>query len=362
MDDRPLAIELFAGMFGWGEGLVSAGWRVIGVDILHEPYHGKVPGGCSLILQDVCTLHGAQFKDADLIVGSPPCQEFSYRAMPWKRAKALPPPLLGTNLFWQCWRIQQEANDAVDPQLCPECLGSCTLKWGNNSTFVRDFPCKHCSGTGKIKRYIPLVVENVKGAQPWIGRAKGRYGSFFLWGDVENIGGRLVRSGPVEFGMASVAAVRRVKVDGFNFHQHENGGKGGSFQSAAVAATKNGGGSWFAIANNTKSGHGQNPDGRKVDLVKFAAERYPELLEGQKLPVGHDAFKSNGKPCNKLTDPRYGSSGTKQGGDWFGPGENCSISRRSSSKSSARKAASAQIAKIPFPLSSFIGRVFYPSK
>jgi hypothetical protein len=34
--------------------------------------------------------------------------------------------------------------------------------------------------------------------------------------------------------------------------------------------------------------------------------------------------------------------------------------RQHSSKSPARKAASAEIAKIPFPLSEFIGRVYYP--
>jgi hypothetical protein len=28
------------------------------------------------------------------------------------------------------------------------------------------------------------VIENVKGAQPWVGRAKWHYGSFYLWGDV----------------------------------------------------------------------------------------------------------------------------------------------------------------------------------
>jgi hypothetical protein len=40
---------------------------------------------------------------ATLIVASSPCQEFSYRAMPWKRAKALGPPLLGMELFAQAF-------------------------------------------------------------------------------------------------------------------------------------------------------------------------------------------------------------------------------------------------------------------
>lgn len=296
---KPLAIDLYAGLGGWTEGLLAEGWDVIGFDIERHDYgSGGYPA--QLVLMDTRQIHGAMFAGADLIVASPPCQEFSYRAMPWKRAKALPPPVLGTNLFWQCWRIQYEACEAA-------------------------------------QRYIPMVVENVKGAQPWVGRAKGRYGSFYLWGDVESVGGRLVRSGPVEFGMASVAAARRIKsaagspgkiwseidpasswsgthgvdgqkVHGFNFHQHENGGKGGSFQSAAVKNAEINGGSWFAIGSPGQTNVGQNPDGRKGFATRLGESEHARV----------------------------------------------------SSKSSARKAASAQIAKIPEPLSRHIARVFKP--
>jgi hypothetical protein len=93
----------------------------------------------------VTTLCGSQFREAALIVASPPCQEFSYRAMPWKRAKMLPPP--DNTLFNTCFRIQREA----------------------------------CEAAG---RHIPLIVENVRGAQKWVGRARWNYGSFYLWGDV----------------------------------------------------------------------------------------------------------------------------------------------------------------------------------
>jgi site-specific DNA-cytosine methylase len=122
---QPLAIELFCGSFGWSAGWLSMGGRAIGFDIEHLPHHGSVPPGAELVLQDVLTLHGSQFRDAALILASPPCQAYSYRAMPWKRAKALPPP--SNELFDACFRIQREASESAG-------------------------------------RYIPLVVENVKGA------------------------------------------------------------------------------------------------------------------------------------------------------------------------------------------------------
>ena len=117
---------------------------MIGFDIERHVY-GDMKYPAQLVIQDVLTLHGRQFKDATLIVASPPCQAYSYRAMPWKRAKALPPP--DNSLFEACSRIQREASEAAG-------------------------------------RKIPMVVENVRGAQKWVGPAAWHYGSFYLWGDV----------------------------------------------------------------------------------------------------------------------------------------------------------------------------------
>src|SRR5271165_7330360 len=107
---EPLAIDLFGGLGGWAEGLLAEGWDVVGFDIERHRYGGhRYPA--QLIIQDVLTLHGSQFRDAALIVASPPCQEYSYMAMPWTRAKALPPP--DNTLFDACFRIQREAEEAA---------------------------------------------------------------------------------------------------------------------------------------------------------------------------------------------------------------------------------------------------------
>ena len=153
---KPLAIDLFCGLGGWTEGLLAEGYDVVGFDIERHDYGtGGYPA--QLVLQDALTLHGSQFKDAALIVASPPCQEFSYMAMPWKLAKAKAAAIRAdtsgrmlsdlTRLFDACFRIQAEASLAAG-------------------------------------RHIPMVVENVRGAHPWVGRSRWAFGSFHLWGDV----------------------------------------------------------------------------------------------------------------------------------------------------------------------------------
>src|SRR6266851_1444527 len=178
---RPLCIDLFCGRFGWGRAFAQEGWRVIGFDIEHLPYHGPVPDGCELVLQDVLTLYGSQFKDAACIVASPPCQAYSYMAMPWKRAKELAAwrradveRIYDLNeLFDACFRIQRQASEAAG-------------------------------------RHIPLVVENVKSAQPWVGPARAHFGSYYLWGDVDSVGGRIVAGG-LRFGQTLKAGRGRMK-------------------------------------------------------------------------------------------------------------------------------------------------------
>jgi hypothetical protein len=83
MKMKALCVDLFCGLFGWGTAFASEGYRVVGFDIAKM---GPVPEGCQLVLQDVLTLHGSQFRDAAVIVASPPCQEFSRWDIPQTRS------------------------------------------------------------------------------------------------------------------------------------------------------------------------------------------------------------------------------------------------------------------------------------
>jgi C-5 cytosine-specific DNA methylase len=301
---NPLAIDLYCGLGGWAEGLLAEGYTVIGFDIERHDYGtGGYPG--HLVIQDVTTLHGSQFKDATVIVASPPCQAYSYRAMPWKRAKALPPP--DNTLFETCFRIQREA----------------------------------CEAAG---RYIPLIVENVRGAQKWVGRGRANFGSYYLWGDVAMVGKRVVAGVP-RFGVSVQTRSAR----------------GEACPNQRLLGT----------ARTAEETEANSSAGRKLP-GNNSADRWSDrpiqrLKDAQKIAVYSDPRRNGGKGAH-LTSQRENEArkvaakddglGAKMGGDWFSdPTSTC---RRHGSKSKARKAASAQIAKIPFPLAQHIARCFKP--
>jgi len=194
---KPLAVDLYCGLGGWSEALLAEGWDVVGFDIERHQY-GEEKYPAQLVLQDVLTLHGSQFRDAALIVASPPCQEFSYMSMPWSKAKAKERDLLEgrddpkrlTALFDACFRIQREA----------------------------------CEAAG---RHIPLVVENVRGAQKWVGRSRWNFGSFHLWGDVPALMpiGKAIKVTTMGAGWYPPGHPKHVPGLGFNTHS-ERGIKG----------------------------------------------------------------------------------------------------------------------------------------
>lgn len=313
MTGAPLVIDLFAGLGGWAEGFLRAGWRVVGFDITRHVYGDlRYPG--QLVLQDVLTLDGAQFRNADLIVASPPCQKYSWLAMPWSRSKSEHSQAAkalrrkwetegpDNVLFDACFRIQREAMAAFCNCACWQC------KAGGH--------CVRCDchyNTGNYPRHIPMVVENVRGAQEWVGlsgpcadipsgerwrrgRSRWHHGSFHLWGDV-----------PALMPIAPKGAGGKFNPDG----------------------TNHGPGSWFAISDS-------------VD-------------RGQKTSGGSWFRERNGVPQPGIP---HEERGLKIGGDWFSdPNSTC---RRHGSKSRGRKMASAKIAKIPPAISEHFAEVFRP--
>jgi len=276
---NPLAIDLCCGLGGWTEGLLAEGWQVRGYDIeAHEYGDDRYPA--ELIIRNVLEMHGSEIADADLIVASPPCQEYSYMAMPWSRAKQIaqalrgagefPVPYKGSRtttdlnaLFDACFRIQREASEAAG-------------------------------------RYIPMVVENVRGAEPWVGRAAWNYGSYYLWGDLPAL-------------MPSTKGGQKFNPDG----------------------TAHGTGSWFAIADSKNRG-AKNPGFR---------------------------FDGSGRSSQSESVDRHVKVPTKGGGRRTDPGNGARFTSRDGGverQREARKAASAMIAKIPLALSSHIARIYKP--
>jgi hypothetical protein len=225
--------------------------------------------------------------------------------MPWKRAKALPPP--DNTLFDACFRIQREA----------------------------------CEAAG---RHIPMVVENVKGAQPWVGRAQANFGSYFLWGDVWMVGNRL-GCGHIPKNIKCAKLLhcpgRGIKNNGGSWFNFGSPGQTVTNQNP-VHQQKSFVGSWDLTRKNYNPNHSW--DGTKVPGIKLsevgfnvaAAQRY---RQGVKFSQSGAAW-FDGIPRDKM----LGDKGPAAYG----------------SKSNSRKAASAQIAKIPFPLAQHVARVFKP--
>lgn len=283
---KPLAIDLCCGLGGWTEGLLAEGWQVRGYDIeAHEYGEERYPA--ELVLRNVLEMHGSEIADADLIVASPPCTEYSYMAMPWSRAKQIaralrgedefPEPYRGSRtveqlnaIFDACFRLQREASEAAG-------------------------------------RHIPMIVENVRGAVAWVGPAGWNFGSFYLWGDVPAL-------------MPSALVGQKFNPDGSNHGQ----------------------GSWFAIADSKNRG------------AKVAS-----IDGGRRTDVGKGA-RFTSRDCGIEGVKGYVPEGTKALGEHGHPRILCQTVNKTGSGSTARKAASAKIAKIPLALSQHIARVYKP--
>ena len=244
-------------------------------------------------------------------------------AMPWKRAKQIQKAILGegefpdpykgsrtiselTDLFNQCFRVQREISQAAG-------------------------------------HHVPMIVENVRGAQKWVGKARWNFGSYYLWGDV-----------PALMPIPSNAT----KVPSFRFD-----GNGGSFQTAATNRSdgvKAGEHKWSNSFSDTLKGEGNktvgmnwsDPTKRGQDFTRIAGMQ----AGGLKRPSENGRRTDPGKEA-RFTSRDCGNEGTKN----FTPngeplGKNAMA--KHGSKSNARKQASAEIAKIPHSLAQWIAKTF----
>jgi hypothetical protein len=292
--EKPIVFDLFCGLGGWSEAFIAEGYDAIGFDIeAHDYGNGGYPG--KLVLRDIRSITGSELVQTygvpTIIVASPPCQEFSYMAMPWSKAKEKMRKILADpadqkrlcDLFNQCFRIQREVSEA----------------------------CGH---------YVPLVVENVRGAQRWVGKARWNFGSFYLWGDVPAlmpIPHKIRKSSPL------VHTYKIGSWDESRFLTKAERGEG----------NKSAGMNWSDPDTYGKNVAGVPGRNKGVSFTDAA---------------GYAAMQAEG--CKKRDE---GYNYPERTFGWKSP--------PTTSKSSARKQASAEIAKIPHALAQWIARTYKPT-
>jgi hypothetical protein len=140
-------LDLFCGRLGWSKAFLARGWECIGVDLVEPP---ELPKHCYFIKADIleCSWDGAggfrwsgnfPYCPFDFICASSPCEQFSVHGLKCF-FKHPPYPETGIQLF-------------------------------NHTREI-------CETSG-----VPYVMENVRAAQQFVGKAANRCGSFYLWGN-----------------------------------------------------------------------------------------------------------------------------------------------------------------------------------
>lgn len=129
-----LCLDLFCGKGGWTNAFLAEGFDVIGFDIVKQPdYRGEY------MPCDVLRMDDLRFYNADFAVCSSPCEEFSVHCM--KHFHPNPKyPENGIRLF------------------------------------------NHARGLLE-RSSLPYVMENVRCAEKFVGRAVNHCGTFYLWGN-----------------------------------------------------------------------------------------------------------------------------------------------------------------------------------
>jgi hypothetical protein len=134
----PRLLDLFCGKWGWSKAFAARGWECVGIDLTIPE---EFPRGCEFVEGDVLslTLRGLRVAiKPDFIVASSPCEEFSVFGMrcffPYPKY-----PAKGIELF----------------------------------NYTREL----CWNSG-----VPWLMENVRAAQDFVGKAEHHCGAFHLWG------------------------------------------------------------------------------------------------------------------------------------------------------------------------------------
>ena len=134
-------IDLYCGLGGWTTGLIENNIDVTGYDIVD--FSDKYPS--KFVKADLLTYNN--FDNCDIIVASPPCTDFTKSSFPktWRVVKDYPPDIPSAmKLFNRVYEIV----DIVKP--------------------------------------VYYLIENVRGAQKYVGKAKFHIGSRYFWGTFPN--------------------------------------------------------------------------------------------------------------------------------------------------------------------------------
>ena len=137
-------LDLFCGRFGWSRAFADHGWECVGVDLIEPELEDDVlqaSGRLVFVKADVLTLTAQWILENrfDFICASSPCEQFSVHGM--KHFNPTPPqPEFGLKLF-------------------------------NHTRSI-------CEASG-----LPYVIENVRAAQAFVGKAVHHCGPFYLWGN-----------------------------------------------------------------------------------------------------------------------------------------------------------------------------------
>ena len=146
----PRMLDLFCGRFGWSRAFAARGWECVCVDLVRP---AEIPQGCRFIKADVLDISFNEnigffellneygmpelFK-FDFICASSPCEQFALFGL--KCFHPDPPyPELGIRLF-------------------------------NHTRGL-------CESSG-----VPYIMENVRSAQQFVGKADNHCGPFYMWG------------------------------------------------------------------------------------------------------------------------------------------------------------------------------------